>query len=77
MLEEINPSSGFGWNQVDFCGIYFFISAKDKTCEILVGYNLNAKFLDNKSLNHSVSYKFGLYENESSNLLKNFFKAKR
>ena len=35
------------------------------------------KFLDNKSLNHSVSYKFGLYENESSNLLKNFFKAKR
>ena len=35
------------------------------------------KFLDNKSLNHSVSYKFGLYENESSNLLKNFFKARR
>ena len=35
------------------------------------------KFLDNKFLNHSVSYKFGLYEKESSNLLKNFFKARR
>ena len=35
------------------------------------------KFLENKSLNHSVSYKFGLYEKESSNLLRNFFKARR
>jgi len=35
------------------------------------------KFLDNKSLNHTVNYRYGLYEEESSNLLKNFFKARR
>ena len=34
-------------------------------------------FLDNEALNHKVSYKFGLLEEESSNLLKNFFISKR
>ncbi len=35
------------------------------------------KFLDNKLLNHSVNYRYGLFEEESSNLLKNFFEARR
>ena len=35
------------------------------------------KFFDNKLLNHTVNYRYGLYEEESSNLLKNFFKARR
>ena len=34
-------------------------------------------FLDNEALNRKVSYKFGLLEEESSNLLKNFFISKR
>ena len=34
-------------------------------------------FLENKALNHSVKYKFGLSEDISVNLLKDFFKQKR
>ena len=34
-------------------------------------------FLENKALNHSVKYKFGLSEDISANLLKDFFKQKR
>ena len=34
-------------------------------------------FLKNKALNHSVKYKFGLSEDISANLLKDFFKQKR
>ena len=34
------------------------------------------RFLDNQSLNHSVNYRYGLFEEESSNLLKNFFEAR-
>ena len=35
------------------------------------------KFLDNKFLNHKVLYKSGLFKEESSRLLKDFFSSKR
>ena len=34
-------------------------------------------FLENKALNHLVEFKYGLSEDISANLLKNFFKQKR
>ena len=34
-------------------------------------------FLENKALNHTVEFKFGLSEDTSSNLLRDFFKLKR
>ena len=34
-------------------------------------------FLENKALNHKIKYKYGLYEEESSKLLKSFFIQKR
>ena len=34
-------------------------------------------FLENKALNHLVKFKYGLGEEVSANLLKNFFKQKR
>ena len=40
--EQINPSKGFGWNQVDFGGINFFLSAIFITLEIFVGQSLKA-----------------------------------
>jgi tRNA(adenine34) deaminase len=34
-------------------------------------------FFEKKVLNHKVNYKFGLFEEDSSNLLKDFFKQRR
>ena len=40
--EQINPSKGLGWNQVDFGGINFLLSAIFITLEIFVGQSLKA-----------------------------------
>ena len=50
-----------------------FATKEPKTGSIVSVDNL----LDKEYLNHSVKYKFGLFEKEAADLLKNFFMLKR